>query len=153
MQDNDLTELMPDGRSLIALQLLRNDLDQLEDVTKALQHSEMTMLSVRYIFDEVVKTFPDTKHFLGKGAIIVKSPPFEDGICKIMKGDHATLDSIQKVIFRSFQKCENNSSIPANDTILDRAFKKVKTTESPYIDLSFIPPTSNVCERLFSLAR
>ena len=113
------------------------------------------MLDVRLIFDEVIKTHPSMAHHLAKDASIVKHPKFESAICKILskKQDLCYVEKqfVSPFLLRTEEKVDTE-----NQSMLERALKR-KSMDSDggekYCDLTFFPPTSNVCERLFSVSR
>ncbi len=62
---------------------LCNKFAELNNVTKALQRSNITMSEVRSLFDQVIEEFPITEFRLGPKAKTVHQPEFEWAIIKI----------------------------------------------------------------------
>ncbi|KAG3114675.1 hypothetical protein PI124_g3742 [Phytophthora idaei] len=94
-------------------------------------------------------------------ADIVHSPTFEAAVIKVLAGDSALLtaeeaDEVEpfKVVAESSISTETISST-AKEDFADRILKRRKVAAEPstYKLLSAIPPTSNVVEGLFSVAR
>jgi hypothetical protein len=88
---------------------------------------------------------------LAADAIIVKFPAFESAVCKVLGNKETMLDDAEKESIISFQRVAEEDDENEDDLIL-MALKK-SDSQSLYNDFSFIPPTSNVVERCFSLAR
>lgn len=123
-------------------------------ITKQLQDPTITLDDVRLIFDEVIQVHPSMADSLKADAKIVKHPLFESGICKVLRNEIVALTSEEKTLLGVFEQdvIVVDDAEERNLTIVQRALKRRKA-EKLYADLSFIPPTSNVCERLFSSAR
>jgi len=72
--DLDLLQHIPSGPRLVKLESLRKDLKTFEKVTKRLQLADLSLLDVRLLFDEVIKSYPSMSSKLGTDASIVKLP-------------------------------------------------------------------------------
>ncbi|KAG7369855.1 hypothetical protein IV203_027601 [Nitzschia inconspicua] len=83
----------------LTIDLLMSILSDLQSVTKALQAENRTVLDVRDLFDEVIKTYPQTKNRLGENASIIHDNVFEIAVQKILKGseEELTPDESMKV--------------------------------------------------------
>jgi hypothetical protein len=140
-------------------------LDNFDLVTKELQKSDINMLMVRVVFDSVVQAFPQVARKLGPDADIVHFKNFENGIVKIMFSQlreeyDPGLTASEELEMAPFFQSRSITSIPDSDDIVDvcdfvkqaqlEIKKKAKTASSKYINLKWIPPTSNMVERLFS---
>ena len=159
MRDPARNRLMPSGFDVEALKRLQKDMKKLDKVTVKLQNSSITLLEVRDLFDETIKRFPSMGFYLAPNANIVKNSKFENAICKLLTNSTSDLNLIEATLLAPFL---NNNLVPAvqtaisesdNDDDIIEAAKKRRKVESRYRDLAYIPPTSNVCERLFSAAR
>jgi hypothetical protein len=84
MDDDELNLLIPSGRDLSDLKCIKKELAEFNQITLKLQDPDISILDVRLIFDEVIKTHPSMAHHLAKDASIVKHPKFESAICKIL---------------------------------------------------------------------
>ena len=99
-------------------------------------------------------------HYLSSDGEIVHSPDFENAIVKLIDDEVDDLDITQRVLLDPFRRTNNPSAGVAISPIkpdtpyaLLRLKKKRKVTNNEFIDVCFIPPTSNIVERLFSAAR
>ena len=96
-------------------------------------------------------------------AEIVHSPLFERAIVKLQKGDENSLDDNEKRVLSVFKipvivsEIEDDSS--GEDNFIKRAMsevisrKKRRVFQSSYRSVLHVIPTSNMVERLFSIAR
>jgi hypothetical protein len=98
-------------------------------------------------------------HLSAKGGI-VHSFNFENAIVKVLDKDLDSLESIESEILEPFRSKNNPNSgsgpspvKPDTPYALQALKKKRKVVNAEFIDLSFIPPTSNIVERLFSASR
>ncbi|DBA04520.1 TPA: hypothetical protein N0F65_011068 [Lagenidium giganteum] len=126
--DARLVDVIPTAREQIHLRSLQNDLNGLDSVNKLLQNNETNLREVRAEFDGVIPDYPVIAKCLSADAEVVKFPDLENAIVKALQG-HET-DKL------SYAEQELRSASQPNT--------------STYGDLSRIPPTSNVVERLFS---
>ncbi len=158
-EDEQLACHLPSGLQLLSLQKLLQDLKQFEDITKELQKAAVSLSHVRAIFDEAIEQYNMLGKYLGHDAKIVHSPFFESGIVKLLEQDTDNLSYDEKVAMECFKISVNENDNNPGDkatglSIVQRAAqKKRKVAKNEYVDLSYVPPTSNVVERLFSAAR
>jgi hypothetical protein len=92
---------------------------------------------------------------LGADSNIIKFPYFESGTCKVIDGqeEHLSLEE-SKIISQLKLECiDLSDSYTETIDLVERALKKRRKKNTLYMDLTFIPPTSNVVERSFSAAR
>ncbi|KAE9042569.1 hypothetical protein PR001_g3784 [Phytophthora rubi] len=134
---------------------LEKDLVKFEGVTQALQKSTLTMSAVRRLFDQVVKEYPALKSRLGATAQIVNNPHLEQGLVKLQRGEALTIAERSACAgFRSTALERAPAQEDGNSSIVKAAFKKKKAPKrSHYVDVAYVPPTSNECERFFSAAK
>lgn len=153
--DPEIITLIPSGSEVIKLQKLMEDLEALDPVTKKLQDSSCTMLEVRRIFDILLQRYPIMERYLSANAAIIQSPYFESGLVKVQDGEDETLTRDEIAALHGMRNLQSgpNENISVNTNIVELALKKRKLNISSYVDTTFIPPTSNVVERLFSGAR
>jgi hypothetical protein len=69
-------------------------------------------------------------------------------VCKVVSGNEALTEDEQSTLTR-FKITQEDQQV--EDTFIDKLLKKPKLAE--YIDLDFIPSTSNHAERFFSSAK
>lgn len=162
IEDIQLASLIPSGRDMLALRNLMKDLQEFESTTKLLQNSDCNLSEVRGIFDAICLIYPDMEFYLDKNAQIVHTPDFENGIVKLIDGNDSGLEMEEEEILELFLNVDYmESQLKENEqmeqSIAQKALnlKRQRTVVScsSYYDLRFIPPTSNVVERLFSNAR
>lgn len=127
-----------------------------ESVTKALQTDKTSMSDVRTIFDAVIGEHPSTHSRLSATAPIVHCPEFESGVVEVQRGSPNALTVEEQLCMKEFER-ECTTGYSADDhelSFVERALKRQKVafndSESKYVDLRYLFPTSNICERLFS---
>ncbi|KAG2860707.1 hypothetical protein PC119_g7337 [Phytophthora cactorum] len=125
------------------------------------------MKSVRLLFDKMAEMFPVTGHYLRPDAEIAHSPVFESAVVKVSRGTEADLTPQESQALEPFQ-LEAAAADPAASSRGSRAWTRARSAEDfatvllqsrPAPDqvapryepiVAAIPPTSNLCERLFS---
>ena len=158
--DEELAQHIPSGREMIELQKLLDDMAQFESITKKLQESTISLSDVRSLFDTVIESYPTMNYYLADDAQIVHCPEFESGIVTLIDGNVDELSETQINQLKVFDTAVINlaeEETPCKN-LAEQAMRnkrrKVSTArDHHYINLEFIPPTSNVVERLFSSAR
>lgn len=141
------------------LRLLRQ-LKDLDSVTKALQDARHGLYDARLLFEGVMDKHPSTRSRLGTRSNLVDNPIFENAVAKVQAANEAALTSSERKSIAHLLRDEQ--SRPQEDTgsegfsFAERLLKRRRLNESQqksrYLDLRFILATSNLCERLFSLA-
>ncbi|KAE8969351.1 hypothetical protein PR003_g28662 [Phytophthora rubi] len=130
-------------------------LNDFEGVTKTLQRSTLTLSGTRRLFNLVIQRYPKLKPRLSATAAIVNYAALETGIVKLQRKE--ALTPAERAACVDFRRADETPSLqvpPSDLSIVQQAFKKRKTTKrSRYVDVAFIPPTSNECERFFSSAK
>ena len=148
-------------------------LHNLNEVTLCLQKDGLEFCTARQLMDGVIAELdPDGEHELsskiGRNSSIIHNIDFENALFKILKKREATLSPIEEECMRCFliepdivPGGQDEAAI-ANQSFVDSLFGKyvdaadrenaVSVGASKYEDLSWIPPTSNDCERFFSAA-
>jgi len=142
------------------IELLFNALTDLEKATVYLQRDNLTLMAAKMYFEHLIGLYPSLTPQLGSDAKVVKFKKFESALFKLQKKennlDDDELESIAK--FRNSNPVQNISNIENPDIadIIEQQIKKTKTNADNielHGDLLYIPPTSNIAERLFSLAK
>ena len=153
--NTELAGLMPSAAELITLQLLSEDMSKFQSVTMQLQKDGINMHEVRVLFDAIIEEHPNLSHHLSPNADIVHSPHFESGLVKVIRdGDNCSLSRPEKLALEKLKIDRTTNPSPQKDmSFAERALKRVRVQEKIYQNLSFICPTSNVVERLFSTAK
>ncbi|ETP27988.1 hypothetical protein F442_22725 [Phytophthora nicotianae P10297] len=102
---------------------LLEDMKLLELATKRLQSEDLTVISARDIFDEVLVDFPQLENRMKGDAKIVESVNFESAIVKIMSGEERTLTSEERV---AATRLRRNPEVPQ-----PQSSKKAQRTRNP----------------------
>ena len=91
---------------------------------------------------------------LSRDAYIVKFKDFENAVVKVLSRNINLLTHSEKMCLDPFLVLEDEVVVVSEgDSLVSRALKRKKAETGVYHDLSYIPPTSNVVERCFSMAR
>lgn len=157
--DRELANLVPSSLEILALEELMTHLKKFQSVTLKLQEEAITLHDVRILFDKLVIDYPAMETHLSSTANIVQSPSFESGVVKIIAGMEDTLDIFEKLHLRSYLLPASEDSLavvtPETLSYAESTLNKAKSSKSDslYQNLEFIPPTSNMVERLFSTAK
>jgi hypothetical protein len=161
--DTELAELTPNASSEIKIKSHLKNLEAFKSVTLSLQKEEVTLLQSHFLFQSVIAEFTNFtfEDYIGENAAIVHAPIFEDALIKIQDGRESDLTAAEVESVSRLQKASNSNASQGQQpsvsglSFAEAALKRQKlATESQrtYVDTSFIMPTSNEVERLFSLA-
>ncbi|KAJ0396298.1 hypothetical protein P43SY_007148 [Pythium insidiosum] len=93
---------------------------------------------------------------LSQTAKIVNNPSLESGLVRLQRGEQLSADEKRECApFKIKNATPSISAAPDEAVSLVRdAFKRSKVTKrKTHIDVGFVPPTSNECERFFSCAQ
>lgn len=133
------------------------DLTNFESVTKTLQGTSLTLSAARRLFDHAISKYPEMKPRLSPTAAIVNYPALESGLVKIQRGQSLTPpERAACAAFRVTSSPDEDQAeeSPEGPSFAAQALKRLKTTKrSAYVDVGYVPPTSNECKRLFSRAK
>ncbi|OWZ05126.1 hypothetical protein PHMEG_00022844 [Phytophthora megakarya] len=137
------------------IKALMKHLERFEGVTEALQRTSLTLSAVRRLFGQVVKEYPVLKASLVPTAAIVNNPHLEEGLVKLQRGEALlALRSRHVPNLGRFRLKETPAREDTSNSIVKAAFKKRGVSKcSNYTDVSYVPPTSNKCERFFSATK
>ncbi|KAE9285139.1 hypothetical protein PR003_g26668 [Phytophthora rubi] len=163
--DKRLVKALPTPHEILDLEDLCKILADLESVSKKLQESGSgeapgthtiapSLADARKLFDGVIKAFPASSHYLAPKSSIVKAPDFESGIVKVITGKDNKLSSAEERALGRFRRWStgNDDEEEENLSFAERLLRVKGRKQSKFIDLRWIPPTSNDVERLFSKA-
>jgi hypothetical protein len=153
MNDAELETLLPSDQELAALKTIQSELDDFYLISQKLQDPSISLFEVRLLFDEVISSYPSMELHLGEGASIVKNPFFESAICKVLSQQQNLLSDEERRAVSPFVLQSEEIVEVESQNILHRALKRIRTHGAKYCDLTFIPPTSTVIERLFGDSR
>lgn len=158
--DSEINQLLLSATEDQVLEELFSTVERLDAVTLALQKENISIASVRYLFDEVVSEYPSTKSRLCSSAKIIHDQSFENGLVKLQQGKMGQLSFSEECAVQVFAKkldpVFDESSSSMDKSIISRAFKRQKAEvmnlATGYDDVRYVLPSSNLCERLFSKA-
>ncbi|EGZ20189.1 hypothetical protein PHYSODRAFT_245860 [Phytophthora sojae] len=140
-EDDDLMDLLPPPAMNKRLRALYEELCDIESVSKALQGHDVDLLDVREWFDELIAVKQQYGRYIGPRANIVHNPDFEAGCpFEAARPDDAAASEEEEDPAASFVERLRKPRRLAQDRV-------------KYEQLKSIPPTSNVVERFFSIAR
>ena len=161
--DRDEYEIMCLIPSLVQTKQLKDlmvNLSNFQSVTKKLQDPCITMNQVRAIFDGVIELYPVMKSYLIADAKIVQNATLEQEIVKVLDGQEELLTAFEKNALKPFllnsDEVELVEEVNKKDKKIGFADRLIQTkkrkleTKSKYMDMSYIPATSNVVDRFFS---
>ncbi|POM80132.1 Hypothetical protein PHPALM_2068 [Phytophthora palmivora] len=159
--DDELADYLPDPAANRRLRKLLDDLLKLESVSKELQSSTVSLLDARVYFDGLLESLPVLASHIDARAAIVHSPHFEAACVKVLDGKAGDLTRAETASLRRFAvQTEETSVEPADDgansSFVEQVKKRRKLATSgatKYKLIHAIPPTSNIVERFFSLAK
>jgi hypothetical protein len=131
----------------------------LDSVTRTLQSQDLDMADVRALFAGLYRMYPDLHH-LSPESELIRNPDFENGVVKILSNIESELSQAEALAVQCFCKprvddaVEDQTRTPNLATELLRVNRRrIDNVPSLYADLAFVLPTSNVVERLFSVAK
>ncbi|GMF43775.1 unnamed protein product [Phytophthora fragariaefolia] len=150
-EDEELDEEMPSPAANRRLKALLAQLADVESVSKKLQSKGLNLLDARDLLDGLLEIQPSFANYLGTYS----------GVVKVLAGQEKRLSRPQRAALQPFSRAKNAAGGPTGETgptkmgFADRILKrrKVEVAPSAYELLAIIPPTSNIVERLFSVAR
>jgi hypothetical protein len=151
----ELAGLMPTAEELIRLKLLSQELSKFQSITMHLQRNGISMSDVRLLFDAVIDEHPEMSNYLSRDSDILHSLSFESGLVKLIRdGESAKLVSQEKIALEKLKLESTANPSPQKElSFAERVLKRAKVQTRTYMDVSFISPTSNIVERLFSTAK
>lgn len=155
----EIDELLLSDQDDLTIERLCQKFANLDSVTIALQDNSTTISKARCLFDSVIEDYPRLASRLATDAQIVDNDHFENAIAKIQLSQEHDLTVNEQRAVKDF-KLEHNSQENRNNrrlSLAERAIKRHRvsvgsTQKSQYMDLRFLLATSNICERLFSIA-
>ena len=131
---------------------------EFESTTILLQEQQRSLSEVRAIFNAMLSKYPEMERHISERGGIVHSPDFENGLVKLQDEIWEDLAPEEESLMLPFLLENSDVQLisPTKPSSLAAAAlktKKRKIVSCPYINVSQIPPTSNIVERLFSSAR
>jgi hypothetical protein len=153
------------------IKLMVEQLEFVQDVTVIMLQGancrEYNLSTSRTFFDTILEHYQNPEcltEYLFPEANIIHSKHFENGVVKIMRDNANLLTRQEENAVTGLKKPEPDVIVAEEDdvnlTLAQKTLKRAKHEQErkrvvtdPYGDLSWIPHTSNVCERLFSKAK
>lgn len=130
------------------------DLQYFQAASEKLQLQKgVSLATVRDCFDCIIAKYPGTKDYLDPAATIVKDHDFENAIVKLCEGNTALTQSEANAVVK-FRVHDNDVATAQSmkpQEMFDKDLKRRKI--STYVNVKWIPPTTNDVERLFSRAK
>jgi len=136
-----------------------SDLKKFHQVTLKLQEDQITLSDVRSIFDFTILNYPGLKKYLDSASAIVHNVALESGLVKLQRKELQDLTETEKKNLTRFEVLDGSFVVKENvkeDDFVGQALKRARYGEKEkngYMDVSFVPPTSNICERFFSKSK
>lgn len=154
---NDIQPLLLTSEQERLVSKLFSDMKKTKRCHKDITGRKCTLSTMGYIFDELMNVFPSTSRGLSSTDTIIHDVDFENGIVKMQQGNSGMLTENEVPAVSVFYQSPNRSAQALNDAcLLLRAWKtqNMDLIEriAGYDDVRFILPSSNICDRLFSIA-
>ncbi|KAG3156279.1 hypothetical protein PC128_g21905 [Phytophthora cactorum] len=152
--DEAIEDLLPSPSSTKKLKALLVKMKMVESVSKRIQSSDVAIWEVRALFDALLQQFRVFAKYLDSSATIVEDPYFESAVVKFQRG--RPLGCQEKVALSVLKVASGGPSADnPDDSFAECVLKRARVSEQTdkYILVAAIPPTSNIVERLFSMAR
>jgi hypothetical protein len=115
----------------------------------------ITLSDVRSIFDFTILNYPGLKNYLDSASSIVQNVALESGLVKLQRKELQDLTDAEKKNLTKFEVLDGSFVVKENvkeHAFVGQALKTVRYGEKEkngYLDVSFVPPTSNICELIF----
>lgn len=158
LDDDDLDLILTTAMNR-RVTLLLPIIENLQCITKVLQNANgVSLLTVRTLFNFAVVNYPDLASSLDADASIVHDPVLEAAVVLVLEGKESELTVVQSRKLEPFLKLVDPPVAGEPEIELsfaERAIQAYKTqrvapSESKYVNLAWIPPTTNHVERFFS---
>lgn len=156
VNDYIICNLTPNIKECKQIDSLAEVLRALDSVTKRFQKEDITLAEVCAILEDVIKKHTSTESRLSPTAKIALNLVFESSIVKIQDGHESKLNlfklkSVTHLLKSTVHAYDDVQNLPlAEKTMKRRRF--LLHDKSKYLDLRFIQPISNCCERFFPIA-
>ncbi|KUF89893.1 hypothetical protein AM588_10002867 [Phytophthora nicotianae] len=137
--DDELDDYLPSRTAHRKLAALLASLEDLESVSKRLQSNGLTLLDALYLLDGLMEIQPSFAKYIVHAALLTDA-------------ETATLKPFKR---RASMTSVTERAAVTKEGFAERILNRCKVPAAPatYMLLGAIPPTSNIVERLFSMAR
>ena len=155
VNDPELIPLLLSPSDNATVLSLLKDLENFESVSKEFQKEDISYLKIRLLFDSLVEDYPTLDNNLSPNGQIVHSTVFEKSLSKYMQNrnlDEKETAVLEKHLVKNSIK---ELEAPMGSSFVEEVYaKKLRNIEAgPFGNLSWIAPTCNRAERLFSIAK
>jgi hypothetical protein len=155
----ELVDYIPTPSAEATIEGMFQTFEKLQSITVALQIEDLRLCDARALLDAAISLMPNELEYLAADATILHTPKFQSAVVKIQNEDNASLTQEEENLVLDFKIHHVDlTEEAAVTTSVDFATELLQARKKPkvisnYTNLDWIPPTSNVVERLFSLAR
>jgi hypothetical protein len=160
--NDEIVHLVPSPSQIRKIQDHKQALEDFKSITKTLQGA-MSIKDSHAVFESITESYPmfDFASYLSLGASIIHDKALESALVKIQSNNEDTLSvseqrSVEKLLLPMSHQQEEDIE-DGKMSFAERALKSQRKVENKsntrYIDTQFVLPTSNIAERLFSMAK
>ena len=153
-EDSEITEFLLGPADHKRIKELSSIFQDFESVTQALQNSTRNLHEIRCLFDGVIAENSSMRSYLCSDADIVHSKEFEVAIAKL-QGGSTDLTHEETISLSKLRRINDSSEVlvlPNNTSLAERALSKQVRKKVQYFNIQDNIGTSNIAERLFSVA-
>ncbi|KAH9123596.1 hypothetical protein AeMF1_005451 [Aphanomyces euteiches] len=160
-QMESINEFMLSRAQVQRVKALFQHLEEFETVTKKLHSDGIDIADARTLFDGTLAKYPSMAHLDSDNAI-VRYPDFDAAVIHVLNGEKNFLTAGQALCIERFLKPTSEDNDRDEGTCREMNFaeqllsakrRKMNSVTSKYVNLCFVLPTSNIVERLFSVAK
>jgi hypothetical protein len=153
----DLAQYFPSADVELVIDQLFPIFQKLLTITFELQRQDITYKEVRALFDGAMSLIPESMSYLAENAAVHQNPNFLKAILKLQTNQVDNLSQAESRCLEAFKVHEDAGNVEEDQSDnfakeLLSVFKRPRLTTT-YENVNWIPVTSNVVERLFSLAK
>lgn len=152
--DDEIIEMVSTNRESKQIDEILAFIKDLNFVNKCFQKHNLTIADVHAALNEFIKKHPSLRSRLGTYADIILYRTFESAIAKIQESDESEMTpdetlGIKKLLQpNSRSQFDGFDNLPLGDRVINlRRIYRIK--KSNYVELRFMIPSYNLCERLF----
>jgi hypothetical protein len=157
---DEIDEKMLNSRENNVVDTILKELEDFDSITKELQKETTTMADMRVLFDAIAEDYAIVKEKLAADAPIVSDKFFESALVKLQQGRKEVLNSAEERAVMGLktlpgqktQISDSHENLSYAQRILKKQKLGISEDDFDYMDVRFLIPTSNICERLFSQA-
>ncbi|KAE9020582.1 hypothetical protein PR001_g13566 [Phytophthora rubi] len=165
-----MVDLIPSAGEQRKIAELLDEMTAFNVITTRFQRQDMTITTVRDMFDVVMEGHEGLDGYLGVNGQIVEFPDFEAGVVKVQSGSEKTLLAAERKAVSHLlclqhsiahepidaprvARSKRKRAAQALDNALSKKARQRTTKASKYEETGWIPATSVVAERFFSMVK